>query len=220
MDKERILATEAQAKAVQEIGFLNQFIEPTSPSDAAKQLGQPANLVHHHVQRHLELGLLKEVMRENGKVFYQLTARLFKVPHDLLPPGDPDNQVARELDLIQRCFLKAYERSDRINHEDPNFSHFGFVFKDDPEPWLAQPGDMLEPHATHFQARTLALTPQSYQRLVRQIADLITGAEYESNKPEADLCSLVFLGMDGELQAGAGNSHYTSSFVPPLKESP
>jgi DNA-binding transcriptional ArsR family regulator len=221
MHKERILHTEAQAKAVQEVGFLNQFIEPTSPSDAAKKLGQSANLVHHHVQRHLELGLLREVKREGGKVLYQLTAQHFKVPRGVLPAGDPDHKIVRELGIIQKRFLEAYERSDRLNNGsdyDPDYDHYGFVQKGEQDDLPQPTGDPLEPHPAHFQARTLALSPKSYRRLVGKIGALIRDAEYERSEPGTGPCTLVFLGMDGELQTGAENSHYISSFVPPLKE--
>ncbi len=218
MDKERILTTEAQAKAVREVGFLGQFCEPTSPSDASKRLGQPANLVHHHAQRHLGLGLLEEVGRENGKVLYRLTAQHFKVPRGLLPPGDPDNKVARDLERISKQFLAAYERSDRISDdEDPNFDHYSFGVKGSPEPSPTL-GEPLEPRAAHYQARTLALTPKSYQRFVRMISDMLSDADSERDEVGSGLCTLVFISMDGALQPGTRNAQQLSSFVPPLKE--
>lgn len=218
MDKERILTTEAQAKAVQKVGFLGQFFEPTSPSDAAKRLEQPANLVHHHAQRHLGLGLLEEVGREDGKVLYRLSAQHFKVPRGLLPPGNPENKVARELALIERHFLKAYERSDYLcNDDDPDYDHYGFSREVElgwqPEDYDESP----ESRPAHYQARTVELTPQRYRELVQKISHLLIHAEKEQNKA-AGLCTFVFLGMDGELQPGAGNSQGISSFIPPLKE--
>ena len=164
MDQERILTTAEQAKAVQEVGFLGQFFAPKSPSDAARKLGIPANLAHHHAQRHLGLGLLQETGREGGKVLYQLTAKLFKVPRTLLPPGDPDNKTARLLDLIQTRFLAAYGRSSRLeDRNDPDYDLYGFTAKDDPDPELPETsGGPLEPRPAHFQARTFFLTQASY----------------------------------------------------------
>lgn len=218
MDKERILTTEAQAKAVQEIGFLRQFFEPTSPSDAAKKLGQPANLVHHHAQRHLELGLLEEIGRENGKVLYQLTAQHFKVPRSLLPSGNADNKVARELSVIRKVFLGAYGRSDLLyRDDDPDYDHYGFTHEVGLT-WQAE--DYLEsPEArpAHYQARTVELTPERYKKLVQQIGKLLEDIQKDIN-PLSGPCTFVFLGMDGVLQAGAEDSQFISTFVPPLKE--
>ena len=216
MEKERILTTVEQAKAVQEVGFLRQFFVPKSPSDAARKLEMPANLVHHHAQRHLSLGLLEEVGREGSKVLYQLTARLFKVPRTLLPPEDPDNRTVRLLKLVRERFLAAYERSSRLEDQnDPDYDLYGFTAKDDPDAELPETsGKPLEPRPAHFQTRTFSLSPASYQRLVRKITDLVVAAENEHGQPGSGLCTLVFLGMDGDLQTGASDSRFISSFVP------
>ena len=215
-EKERILTTVEQAKAVQEVGFLRQFFVPTSPSDAAKKLEMPANLAHHHAQRHLSLGLLEEVKREGGKVLYQLTAKLFKVPRKLLPPEDPDNRTVKLLKLVRERFLAAYERSSRLEkQDDPDFELHRFIAKDDPDPELPETsGRPLEPRPAHFQTRTFSLSPAGYQRLVRQINDLVVAAENEHGQPGSGLCTLVFLGMDGDLQTGTSDSRFISSFVP------
>lgn len=215
MDQERILTTAAQAKAVQDVGFLGQFTVPTSPSDAARRLGIPANLAHHHAQRHLEQGLLEEVGREHGKVQYQLTAKLFKVPRDILPAGDPDNKTARTLGRAHDRFLKAYARSDRLGgDEDPDYDHYGFARKDEPDPVPQTSGEPLEPRPAHFLARTFSLSPEGYRKLVQEITALISAAENEHEAPRSGLCTLVFLGMDGPLQAGTDDSRFISSFVP------
>lgn len=218
MDKERILTTVEQARAVQDVGFLGRFVVPTSPSDAARTLGIPANLAHHHAQRHLNLGLLEEVGRNGGKVQYQLTAKLFKVPRTLLPPEDPDNKTVRLLGAVQKHFLAAYERSNRLaSRDDPDYDLYEFMAKDDPDRVAPPPiSEPLTGRPAHFQARTFSLSPASYQKLVREIADLIVAAENEHDRPGSGLCTFVFLGMDGELQAGMQDSLSVSSFVPPL----
>ena len=219
MDQERILTTVEQAKAVQEVGFLGQFFVPKSPSDVARKLSIPANLAHHHAQRHLSLGLLREVGREGGKVLYQLTAKLFKVPRTLLPPEDPDNKTARLLEIIQTRFLAAYGRSSRLEDQnDPDYDLYGFTAKDDPDAELPETsGKPLELRPAHFQARTFSLSPAGYQKLVREINDLVVAAENEHGQPGSGLCTLVFLGMDGDLQTGTSDSRFISSFVPPAK---
>ena len=214
MDQERVLTTVEQARAVQEVGFLGRFAVPTSPSDAAKKLEMPANLAHHHAQRHLALGLLEEVGRVGGKVQYQLTAKRFKVLRTLLPPEDPDNKIVRLLGTIQHRFLTAYESSNRlVSQNDPDYEIYEFMTQDDPD--RAAPPPINEPlrgRPAHFQVRTFSLSPAGYQRLVQGVADLINAAENEYETPGS---GLVFLGMDGGLQAGTQDSRFVSSFVPP-----
>ena len=82
------------AKAVREAQFLGYFLEPSSPSDVAKRAGIAANLMHHHANRYLELGLLFEVKRENRKVFYQLRACL-NSSRTHFSPTEPADFAAR-----------------------------------------------------------------------------------------------------------------------------
>ena len=44
--------------------------------------------------------------------------------------------------------------------------------------------------------------------------DLVVAAENEHDQPGSGLCTLVFLGMDGDLQTGTSDSRFISSFVP------
>lgn len=73
-----------------------------------------ANLAHHHAKRHVALGLLTEVKREQGRVYYQLTARTFKYRNSLLPAGDPDEHAAVTLGLLHEAFLAERAACDRL----------------------------------------------------------------------------------------------------------
>ena len=224
MDNELVLTQADQARAVQDAGFLGQFLEPISPSEVAKKLGMPANLAHHHAQRHAALGLLREVKRDRGRVYYQLVARTFKHARTLLPAGDPDEYTAATLAQLHERFLTAYERSDRLaGSEDPDWSvhHFGKGPLVDEAPTRIEEAvvPLQEAHPAHFQVRTLRLSPRSYGRLVRQIADLLseTSPDLETG---TGACTLAFLALDGDLEAGAQDSNHLSSFVPLAPELP
>lgn len=213
MQTEQVLTTEDQARAVQDAGFLGQFFKPASPSEVAKKLSMPANLAHHHAQRHAALGLLQVVRREGGRVFYQLSARTFKVPHTLLPAGEPGGQAAATLIGLYERFLKAYRRSDRLAKDhDPDWDLHSFGERETPPAELPVPA--VEAHPAHLQTRTLSLSAASYQKLVRGIADLLQEAEFE-RRSDATPCTLAFLGMDGPLQPGSQDSRHMTSFVPP-----
>lgn len=221
MDNELILTEADQARAVQDAGFLGQFLKPISPSEVAKKLKMPANLAHHHAQRHTALGLLREVKREHGKVYYQLAAQTFKHTHSLLPAGDPDKYTAALLTQLREHFLRAYERSDwLVGDEDPDWSVHQFSSSTPPHeraPSLITSPEtrLIEAHPAHFQVRTLPLTAASYRRLVHLISESMTDAMMDA-KAGAGPCTLVFMAMDGDLQPGTRDSNHVSSFVPLL----
>ena len=90
---ELVVTEREQARALQDSGFLGRFLEAASASYVARSLGIPANLAQ-HARRHAALGLLVEVRRERGRVYYQLAARTFRFRRSLLPVGYPDEQTA------------------------------------------------------------------------------------------------------------------------------
>lgn len=213
---ELIVTSVEQAIALQDVGFLGQFLDPASPSDVARKLAMPANLAHHHARRHTALGLLVELGRKGGKVYFQLAARTFKHARSLLPAGDPNERVSATLTLLFERFLAAYERSDRIaGHEDPDWTVYGFgCGRRRPDENPTESGVAGEARPAHFQARMLRLSSARYRELVTQITLLLE--EAEADESEAG-CTLAFLAMDGVLQAGQQDSDMLSSFVPPTK---
>ncbi|MEX2541019.1 MAG: hypothetical protein WD314_04395 [Trueperaceae bacterium] len=216
MQRDELVVTRPeQARALQDTGFLGRFLEPASPSDAARALGMPANLAHHHARRHASLGLLMEVKRERGRIYYQLAARTFKHHRSLLPAGDPDEHTAVTLRQLKERFLAAYQACDRMEDgQNPNWHVYGFDREGIPEVLRGRGVETVsEARPAHFQARTLSLTPDRYRELVRRIANLILEAEAEDG-PQAEPCTLAFLAMDGVLQEGSADSHYMASFVP------
>jgi hypothetical protein len=184
------------ARAVREAQFLGYFLEPSSPSDVAKRANVAANLMHHHANRFLELGLLFEVKREDRKVFYQLTAQNFRVPKQLLPA---DEEMAQGLQELSSAFSKAYERSDRLNLS-PDYLNFGFAdtIPGDQERPSSNHDELLEARPAHYQMRSFRISPSSYRRLVCQLADLIIDAETESSKDGAQ-CTIALMAFEGSV---------------------
>lgn len=217
MQRDELIVTRPeQARALQDGGFLGRFLEPASPSDVARQLGVSPNLAHHHAKRHASLGLLYEVKRERGKVYYQLSARTYKHDRSLLPPGDPDEHTGVTLNQLVERFLAAYEHCDRTERgENPTWHVYGFDREALPtDEYGAGQADAGEARPAHFQARTLRLSSRRYRDLVRGIARLILEAEADA-EPQGGVCSLAFVAFDGVLQEGSLDSHQISSFVPP-----
>lgn len=112
---EMVVTRREQALALRDTAFLGRFLQPASPSDAARALGIRANLAHHHAKRHVTLGLLMEVKRELGRGYYQLAARTFKYRSSLLPTGDPGEHAAVTSGLLHDAFLAEHAACDRLN---------------------------------------------------------------------------------------------------------
>jgi hypothetical protein len=188
------------ARAVREAQFLGYFLEPSSPSDVAKRANVAANLMHHHANRFLELGLLFEVKREDRKVFYQLTAQNFRVPKQLLPA---DEEMTEGLQELSSAFAKAYERSDRLN-SSPDYLNFGFAdtIPEDQQP--SKHDEPLEARPAHYQMRSFRISTASYRKLVCQLADLIIDAETESSKDGAQ-CTIALLAFEGSVLETSAN---------------
>jgi hypothetical protein len=210
---ELTVTTSQAASALRDISLLAYFLEPSSPTDVARTCQMPANLLHHHVKRALEAGVLFEVKRESRKVFYQLTARVFKVPRELM---DTQTTDLEDIKLISRAFTSAYTRSDQIaGHLDPEYAIFGFG-NESSDPRDLQPtftdNESTESHPAHLHIRTLCLTPSSYKKLAGQISKLLLEAERNS-KSKADACSFAFLAWNGAMREGQLDSQTVNSYL-------
>ncbi|WP_216327662.1 hypothetical protein [Deinococcus aestuarii] len=207
----------AQARALREdIELLGRFLSPASPSDVAVSLGQPANLVHHHTRRLMELGLLREVRRESGKVFLQLAAREFRFPMKLLPPLEGEGR-AGDVQAFADTFLRAYEQSWSRVREDEEET-VGFVDPQRPASPLPHPsGPAEEDYPPHLEALTLRLTPERYRRLVRAMSALLEELAMEEIKEGGEVCTITLLASRGASHHDParfrGISHTTSSFL-------
>ena len=210
---ELTVTTSQAAAALRDISVLAYFLEPSSPTDVAKTCKMPANLVHHHVKRALEAGVLFEVKRGSRKVFYQLTARVFKVPRDLLNNG---NAELEDMKLLSAKFAAAYLRSDQIaEHLDPEHHVFGFGNAAS-DPKDMQPTftnhESTESHPAHLHIRTVCLTPSSYKALAGQISKLLISAERDS-KSVGDLCSFAVLAWHGAMRESQSELQTINSYL-------
>ena len=210
---ELIVTTPHAAAVLRDTSVLPYFLSPSSPTDVAKTCKMPANLVHHHVKRALEAGVLFEVKRESRKVFYQLTARVFKVSRDSLESGDTELE---DMKLLSTKFAAAYSRSDQIaGHLDPEYAIFGFGNAAS-DPRNLQPTftdyESSESHPAHLHIRTVCLTPASYKALAGQISKLLLEAERDS-KSAGDLCSFALLAWNGTMRESQSESQTINSYL-------
>jgi DNA-binding transcriptional ArsR family regulator len=214
MQKNTMTVTDVEAaKALRSVPFLGYFLEPTSPSDVAKNAKVAANLVHHHAKRCLELGLLFEVKREDRKVFYQLAARVFEITDGLLEFEDFDAVYLRDLTA---AFTKAHARSERFKTgTSPAIFSFDPAFI--PNNTSSVADSTSEARPAHSQSMTIKLRPSSYRELVQKMAMLLSESKPE-HADDAVHCTVSLLAFEGALhETGAtddAESRWMSSFLP------
>jgi DNA-binding transcriptional ArsR family regulator len=214
MQKEQLVITNPEAaRTLRDTPMLAYFLEPKSPSEVAKKTGQPANLVHHHAKRGLDLGLLLKHRREGGRVYYQLAAQTFKYDRLLLTPDESEGAQMRDL---TDAFLNAYARSDHIvGNDDPDFTTHSFANRYTPQAKQPKSHDLETPevHPAHYSARTFKLGAARYRALVREIARLMIEAE-DDDAPDAGYCTFALMAFDGGTRESHEDSQTINSFVP------
>lgn len=197
--------------------LLARFLSPRSPSGVAAEVGMAANLVHHHARKLADLGLLFEERREGGRVFYQLAAREFRVPSELLPPGDEMGNGTADLRELSAAFLHAYDRSWSLMHAGEE-DVFGFGDREHPARPQPLPGlPAAEPCPTHLDRLTLRLSPERYRRLARAMSALLDEAYAEGVREGGQTCTVTVLAFQGVPGADAdgfkGIARNTNSFL-------
>ena len=217
MQKDRIRLTNPEAaRTLRDTPVLHQFINERNSSDIAKELKMPANLVHYHVKRGMELGLLTETRREGKRIYYQLTAKEFTHSRNLLEY--PEGMTAA-LSLLSSAFLPAYEMSEAqcVEANDPDYATIGFVEPSSlpPKPKRLEE-NAVQMYPAHFQARTVYLTSAQYKRLLREMNQIINDIDPEFTG-DVKACTLTLIGFQGELRAGRDNAEEISSFLEPLE---
>ncbi len=217
MQKDRIRLTNPEAaRTLRDTPVLHQFLYERNSSDVAKQLGMPANLVHHHVKRGLELGLLFETKREGKRIYYQLVAKEFTHSKNLL---EYQEAIAGALNLLSAAFLPAYEASEAQCAEanDPDYHTIGFVEPSSlpPKPKRLEK-NAVQTYPAHFQARTVYLTSAQYKRLLREMNQIINDINPQLTG-DVKPCTLTLIGFQGELRAGHDNAEDIKSFLEPLE---
>ena len=210
MQQNRIRLTNPEAaRTLRDSPVLHQFVNERNSSDVAKEMQMPANLVHHHVKRGVELGLLRETKREGKRIYYQLTAKEFTHSRNLL---EPDEKLSRLMGSLTQSLLRAhgdYERAAE-DGDDPDYAVMGFT--DIGISGLPLKAREISGFPAHVQMRTLHLTAADYQRLMRQVANLINSATYDS-RGNAKACTIALIGFEGPLRMGLDNLQETSSFL-------
>jgi DNA-binding MarR family transcriptional regulator len=218
MQKDRLRLTNPEAaRTLLDSPVLGRFVDEQNSSDIAKELKMPANLVHHHVKRGVELGLLEETRREGKRIYYQLVAKEFTHSKNLL---EYQEQMTSALTLLSSAFLPAYEASEAQCAEanDPDYHTIGFV-----EPATLPPKpkrleeNVVQTYPAHFQSRTVRLTSVQYKRFLSEMNRIINDINPQLSG-DVKPCTLTLIGFQGELRAGHNNAEDIKSFLEPQQD--
>jgi DNA-binding transcriptional ArsR family regulator len=216
MQKDRIRLTNPEAvRTLRDTPVLRYFVHERNASDVATELEMPANLVHHHVKRALELGLMVETKREGKRIYYQLTAKEYRYGRDLL---GMDERITSSVNAVSSSFLEAYTafEAHSVEANDPDFHAFGFVEPESlppPPPLPERPKDQdMPPYPPHFQVLTVRLTPAQYLETMHTLTRMVKRAESQRTN-DASPCTVALLGYGGTLRNGSDNGEDISSWI-------
>lgn len=171
------------------------FKTPQTPSEAARRLQVPANVMHYRVKRLLEAGLL-EVAEENGRSrTYRSVAERFSVSSDVIPaltdvlPAMLDAVLSK----LHRGVLTGAERELRdleaLTQNGPLTFDLSEQFSVRPECRLTNEVNIL----------AVDLSETQFRRVVAAVSDVFAEVGTEAAEGEAvRRYTLAFVGLEGQ----------------------
>lgn len=202
------MKTLAQAEALLDFAYgarlLEKFMEPSTSSQAAHALAEPANRVAYHVRKLTEAGLLRVAGRQGKRVLYQVTAQTFHVPRALVQLDEPLTLIEPAMRDITTAYAHAILEWQTRNAADTlagDGSHL--IVQLDGQPQAdqgeAQPQTPEGPYAPAMRMRTLQITPEQYRRAQAAMDRILTDLTSEEDTSCARRCTFVIMGFAGDL---------------------
>ena len=168
------------------------FKEPLTPSEVARRLRVPANVMHYRTKRLLEAGLL-EVADDNGRSrTYKSVAATFSISPEVLPA------VTEALPAMLEGMLSKVHRNF-LGRAETELQDLGALLEHGPVTFELSESLTLGTISPHeypvwTSLATRSLSAAKYQKIVKAIGTILdeAGAE-EGEKP----CTLSFLAFQG-----------------------
>lgn len=168
------------------------FKDPLTPSEVARRLRVPANVMHYRVKRLAEAGLL-EVAEDNGRSrTYKSVASTFSISAEVLPAVTEALPAMLEgmLSRVQRNFLGRLETDlqdlEALLEEGP------VVFELSESLTLGTVSPHEYPVWTSLATRSLSAA--RYRKIVEAVSTLLDEVEAEEGEKP---CTLSFLAFQG-----------------------
>ncbi|THF70226.1 helix-turn-helix transcriptional regulator [Deinococcus sp. Arct2-2] len=203
--------TPAQAQALLDFTYgarlLEQFMHPSTSSQAAHALAEPANRVAYHVRKLTDTGLLRVSGHQGKRVLYQVVAHTFHVPRALVRLNEPLTLIEPVMRDITNAYAHAIlEWQARHNPHTPvgdgsQFTvHLDGIGQEEPN---KSPVDVSEgPHPPAMRLRTVHLTPEQYRQVQASLDQILTELAPEDDAPNAKKSTFVIMGFSGALHGG------------------
>ena len=168
------------------------FRDPLTPSEVARRLNVPANVMHYRAKRLLEAGLL-EIADDNGRSrTYKSVASTFSIAPDVLPAVTEALPAMLEgmLGKVHRNFLGRVETE--LQDLGALLEHGPVTFELSESLTLGTISPHEYPVWTSLATRSLSAT--QYQKIVKAVSALLDEVEAEEGEKP---CTLSFLAFQG-----------------------
>ncbi|MFC4427869.1 hypothetical protein [Deinococcus navajonensis] len=200
------VTTPAQAEALLDFAYgarlLEKFMEPSTPSQAAQALAEPANRVTYHVRKLTHSGLLRVAGHQGKRPLYQTVAHTFHVPRALVRLDEPLTLIEPAMQEITTAYAHAilqWQARRGACGPDEDSTHLAVTLgaEKPPEerPVHAPPG----PYAPAMRMRTVRVTPEQYQRAQAALDRILTELGTAQDAPGTKKSTFVVMTFPGHL---------------------
>lgn len=168
------------------------FKEPLTPSEVARRLQVPANVMHYRVKRLLEAGLLEVADDSNRSRTYKTVAERFLLLPELQPtlveaiPAMLDTMLSK----LHRNFLRSIEAGAKA--ETDLFENGPVEF--DLDTSLIISSTSPPAYGPWVSISTPSLSAEQFQKITQAVSAILG----EMKSEEGERCTLAFLAYQGE----------------------
>ena len=173
-------------------GALYLFKEPLTPSEVARRMQVPANVMHYCVKRLFEAGLLEITDDSSRSRTYQTVATRFLLSPELQPAVGEAVPAMLEtmLSKLHRNFLKSLETD--MDSADELFEGGPVAFNLDTSLIISNANPPK--YGPWVSISTRALSAEQFQKVTQAVNAILAEVPVE----EGERCTLAFLAYRGE----------------------
>ena len=169
------------------------FKEPLTPSEVARRMQVPANVMHYRVKRLLDAGLLEVADDSSRSRTYQTVAERFLLSPELQPAvGEAvPTMLDGMLSKLHRNVLQSIETGSGDTEALLENGPIEFDLNDSLNLGIVKPYD----YPVSAAISTRALSAAQFQRVVKAVTTILNEVPIEEGEKR---CTLAFLAYQGE----------------------
>lgn len=172
--------------------MLAHFAVPRTPSEAAKHMVLPANTVHYHVNKLLNVGLLECVGETGRSKTYKTIATQFRVAEADLPAFDQNlpKHMSATLKKLERGFTQALDlhclKGSSLPKDPDNAGFYMLDLYDD---------FSVSPFEPSLNLLEVSLSQRQYERFSQKLGALLN--EVKDSVEEGEMCTFALISFPG-----------------------